>query len=178
MLPVRLFHSVSSSSSPSAVPLCPATTSLSWVRSPWCQAGLEGRIGSGGGGGGKGLYSAGWCCLSLFSPPRRPSWDAAMKNTQVVLWCSAVVWWLAKAGPPLSPAVGSGHQFLQTALASHLQGQILCSWAVQCQCRFLNKTVWSGSSAHTEVQGLECVDQEGHSLLLYPRREEVNSIKS
>lgn len=69
------------SSSPSAMPLCPATTSLSWVRSPWCQAGLQGRIG----GGGEALYSAGWCGSSLFPPPLRPPWNAAMRNT--IEWC-------------------------------------------------------------------------------------------
>lgn len=116
MLPECHFHPASSSSSfsspssssPSAMPLCPATTSLSWVRSPWCQADLEGRI---GGGGGEALYSAGWCGSSLFSPPQRPSWDAAMRNT--LKWCLNLCGRrvVGHGRSPLSPAVGSNCQF-------------------------------------------------------------------
>lgn len=84
-LPSRLLVLFLPSSSPSAVPLWPATTSLLWVRSPWCQAGLQGRIGGSGGGGGKALYSAGWCGSSLLPPPWRPSWEAAMRDA--IEWC-------------------------------------------------------------------------------------------
>lgn len=124
------------SSSPSTVPLCLATTSVSWVRSPWCQAGLQGRIG----GGGEALYSAGWCGSSLFPPPLRPSWNAAMRNT--IEWCLNLCGPQA-VGHSSSAIVCSGWQqpasFLQNPLISHSQGQILCSCAV-CQRHVLSKT--------------------------------------
>lgn len=184
MLPECHFHPASSSSSfsspssssPSAMSLhAPSTTSLSWVRSPWCQADLEGRIG--GGGGGEALYSAGWCGSSLFSPPRRPSWDAASRNT--LKWCLNLCGRRAvgHGRSPLSPAVGSNCQFpANSPRFSFTRANSLLVSSLSVSYPERNSLEWK-LGRHGGSGGGECWPG-GHSLLLHPKREEVNSIKS